>query len=205
MRHCWYYPASGRSVYRCSGHCLRCLFHRLYLHCRLPSRYTVCHWSWYVVLVTGISVVPPSQIVSPVAAYGYCRFYPYINTYRCAGTCIVAVFVHCPRGNGIGYHLGISAGIIQRLGDRCTDVLAIASAACFTGYICIVRYRPGIPYAIGRGMLLLVTGISVVPPSQIVSPVAAMITVGSTHTSILIGVPEQALLLFSSTVHGVIV
>src|SRR4030066_547660 len=54
-------------------------------------------------------------------------------------------------------------------------------------------------------VLLLVTGISVVPPLQIVSPVAARVTVGSTQTSILMGVPGQLLLPCSFTGQGVIV
>src|SRR4030042_1149291 len=54
-------------------------------------------------------------------------------------------------------------------------------------------------------VLPLVTGISVVPPSQIVSSVAVMVTVGSTHTSTVIGVPGHLLLPFSSIVQGVMV
>ena len=51
----------------------------------------------------------------------------------------------------------------------------------------------------------LVTGISVVPPLQMVSLVADIVTVGSTHTTTVNGVPGQALLPCSSMVHGVIV
>src|SRR4030042_327007 len=43
-------------------------------------------------------------------------------------------------------------------------------------------------------VLPLVTGMSVVPPSQIVSSVAVMVTVGSTHTSTVIGMPGHLLL-----------
>jgi hypothetical protein len=54
-------------------------------------------------------------------------------------------------------------------------------------------------------VLPLVTGMSVVPLLHIVSPVAAIVTVGSIHTSTLTGVPGQLLRPCSLTGQGVIV